>query len=159
MKDGLHQYRNLCQSQAPNSLEKVLFHLLDKTSELSCKDESEDEEGKCDDLNDPTAPLKQTLKPPVASFNVNIKFVMEAHRAIMDILRSHSKLSHVYHKTAVTGLTFLADLNRKSEFKRLCEYVRSHINNLQKYGKSDSKVRIINLHYLFACLRWSGVAF
>mmetsp|Transcript_22119 Transcript_22119/g.33189 ORF Transcript_22119/g.33189 Transcript_22119/m.33189 type:complete len:848 (-) Transcript_22119:241-2784(-) len=141
MKDGLHQYRNLCQSQAPNSLEKVLLHLLEKTENLPCKDEGGSGEGKYDDLDDPTAPLKQTLKPPVASYTVNIKFVMEVHRAIMDILRSHSKLAHVYHKAAITGLTFLADLNRKSDFKRLCEYVRSHVNNLQRYGKSDSKMR------------------
>ena len=29
VKDGLHQYRNMSQSQAPNSLEKVIFHLVE----------------------------------------------------------------------------------------------------------------------------------
>ena len=32
-KDGLHQYRNLSQSQAPGSLEVVIRYLLDKAEE------------------------------------------------------------------------------------------------------------------------------
>jgi len=32
-KDGLHQYRNLSQSQAPGSLEVVIRSLLDKAEE------------------------------------------------------------------------------------------------------------------------------
>ena len=36
-KDGLHQYRNLAQSQAPGSLEKVIRYLLDKAEEQCSK--------------------------------------------------------------------------------------------------------------------------
>ena len=32
-KDGLHQYRNLAQSQAPGSLEKVIRYLLEKAED------------------------------------------------------------------------------------------------------------------------------
>ena len=36
-KDGLHQYRNLSQSQAPGSLEGVIRHLVEK-AERKCRD-------------------------------------------------------------------------------------------------------------------------
>lgn len=35
-KDGLHQYRNLSQSQAPGSLEAVIRHLIE-ASEKKCR--------------------------------------------------------------------------------------------------------------------------
>ena len=39
-KDGLHQYRNLSQAQAPGSLEGVIRHLVEK-SEKKCRDAKE----------------------------------------------------------------------------------------------------------------------
>ena len=39
-KDGLHQYRNLSQAQAPGSLEGVIRHLIDK-AEKKCRDAKE----------------------------------------------------------------------------------------------------------------------
>lgn len=39
-KDGLHQYRNLSQSQAPGSLEKVVKYLIEQ-SELKCMEAKE----------------------------------------------------------------------------------------------------------------------
>ena len=39
-KDGLHQYRNLSQSQAPGSLEGVIKHLV-SSAEKKCRDARE----------------------------------------------------------------------------------------------------------------------
>src|SRR6056300_1858061 len=39
-KDGLHQYRNLSQSQAPGSLEAVIRHLIE-ASEKKCREAKE----------------------------------------------------------------------------------------------------------------------
>lgn len=51
-KDGLHQYRNLSQSQAPGSLENVIRYLIDK-SEKRCKEAKEmiDSEKEGDEKN------------------------------------------------------------------------------------------------------------
>jgi len=145
LKDGLHQYRNLCQQQAPNSLEAVIMHLLDLVEKLPC-DASTDPNAytKSDSYDHPALRLTQTLVPPTDELAKNIRFVSEAHRSILDILKSHSKLSHVYHNTADLALSFLAENGRHSDVKRLCEYLRSHLINVQRYGakaagSNDSK--------------------
>ena len=145
LKDGLHQYRNLCQQQAPNSLEAVIMHLLDLVEKLPC-DASADPNAytKSDSYDHPALRLTQTLVPPTDELAKNIRFVSEAHRSILDILKSHSKLSHVYHNTADLALSFLAENGRHSDVKRLCEYLRSHLINVQRYGakaagSNDSK--------------------
>ena len=138
LKDGLHQYRNLCQVQAPNSLEVVILYLLELVGKMPTGEGSQEVV-----FEQPSALLKQTRAQTNAAMDSNIKFVSEAHRSILDILKTHSKLAHVYQATASTALDFLSDLGRKSDFKRLCEFLRSHLSNLQRYGSktgaSDSK--------------------
>ena len=143
VKDGLHQYRNLCQQQAPNSLSVIIQYLLDLVKELPTKDLEVDGVVEEKSLSNPSELLMKTLNPPTNEIYVNVKFVSEAHRSILDILKTHSKLSNVYQKTACLSLDFLADLGRKSDLKRMCEFLRAHITNLQRYGSkvnsSDSK--------------------
>lgn len=59
-------------------------------------------------------------------------FVWEAYRSVLDLLRTNSKLELVYHETATRAFAFCATYKRKSEFRRLCEMLRTHFSNLQK---------------------------
>jgi len=169
-KDGLHQYRNLSQSQAPGSLEGVIRHLIEK-SEKKCKDakeaadkgempkptleetptaiggEESNKESTADDDEDlvydgnPQSILLSTMStdPEKAQRETAIlfpalKFLWEVYRAVLDILKSNSKLERLYHGAAVSALRFCAEYKRRVEFRRLCDMMRMHLGNLTKYG-------------------------
>jgi translation initiation factor 3 subunit A len=163
-KDGLHQYRNLSQSQAPGSLEKVILYLMNK-AETACSnakafvdaeqlvvEESEDGFGAS-----PQAILLSTMSTDPAKSQRDslllmpaLKFLWETYRAVLDILRSNSKLEHVYHMAAQNALRFCRVYHRRVEFRHLCDMLRMHLGNLRQFGgvsdmegvKSSSKVRI-----------------
>jgi translation initiation factor 3 subunit A len=173
-KDGLHQYRNLAQAQAPGSLEKVIRYLLEKAEDqcskakaaadaaaaaasetsapLSVLDDADDD-GEGDGGIGPQAILLSSMSTDPAKSQrdslmllPSLRFLWEIYRAILDILRSNSKLEHVYHATAQSAFQFCREYTRRTEFRRLCELLRMHLGNLQKYGddasgKPNSKVK------------------
>ena len=195
-KDGLHQYRNLSQSQAPGSLEKVIRYLMEQ-AEAKCTaakafvdaeatlasttqqegvvgsgggagvDEDDDEEGAGDGDGgegfgvSPQAILLSTMSTDPAKSQRDsalllpaLKFLWETYRAVLDILRSNSKLEHVYHAAAQGALKFCRLYKRRMEFRHLCDMLRMHLGNLRQYGnmglsvaeggeegKTNSKVR------------------
>jgi translation initiation factor 3 subunit A len=174
-KDGLHQYRNLAQANAPGSLEKVIRYLLEKEDQcskakaaadaaaasetatpLSILDDA-DEDGEGDGGIGPQAILLSSMSTDPAKNQrdslmllPSLRFLWEIYRAVLDILRSNSKLEHVYHSTAQSAFEFCREYSRRTEFRRLCDLLRMHLGNLQKYGddvssKQNSKVRRIRV--------------
>jgi len=166
-KDGLHQYRNLAQSQAPGSLEKVIRYLLEKAEDqcnkakaaadaaaatasetptpLSVLDDADDVDGEGESGIGPQAILLSSMTTDPAKNQrdsllllPSLKFLWEIYRAILDILRSNSKLEHVYHATSVNAFQFCRTYQRRTEFRRLCDLLRMHLGNLQKYGDDSS---------------------
>lgn len=156
-KDGLHQYRNLSQAQAPGSLEIVIRHLLD-TADRNCREAKAkaDAGGSTADASAVSDAADLDAAGPTSGANVlllstmssdplqtqrdsalllpRLKFLWESYRAVLDILRSNSKLERLYHNTAVSALRFCGTYKRRTEFRRLCDMLRLHLGNLQKYG-------------------------
>lgn len=189
-KDGLHQYRNLSQSQAPGSLESVIRHLVEK-AESKCREARDAVESRggnpqgpppsssttssssavsaialaasggdvvkidgvevapIDDYDDvelyegmlPTSILLSTMSSDplraqreTAMLFPAIKFLWEIYRAVLDILKSNSKLERLYHACAVSALRFCGEYKRRVEFRRLCDMMRMHLGNLARYG-------------------------
>jgi len=162
-KDGLHQYRNLAQSQAPGSLEIVIKYIIDE-AEKKCREAKElvvdtqaatgaedlgdddDDEGGASGtpniiasssnillLSTMTTDPEQNQRDS-ALLLPRIKFLWEAYRAVLDILKSNSKLERLYHLTANGALQFCSTYKRRTEFKRLSDLLRNHLQTLQKYG-------------------------
>ncbi|KAL7498545.1 hypothetical protein ACHAWT_006443 [Skeletonema menzelii] len=158
-KDGLHQYRNLSQSQAPGSLEAVIRHLIE-ASEKKCREakeaadkgelpkpeekgEGEEATGDDDDADfyEGSHLLLSTMStdPEKAQRDTAVllpalKFLWEVYRAVLDILKSNSKLERLYHGAAVAALKFCGEYKRRVEFRRLCDMMRMHLGNLSKFG-------------------------
>jgi translation initiation factor 3 subunit A len=125
-KDGLHQYRNLSQSQAPGSLEKVIRYLMD-AAEKKCTDAKASADALADAVldedsaeasshillsnmsADPTKTQRDT-----ALLLPSLKFLWETYRAVLDILKSNSKLEHVYHAAAMGALKFCRTYKRRT---------------------------------------------
>ncbi|KAL3823877.1 hypothetical protein ACHAXA_005459 [Cyclostephanos tholiformis] len=178
-KDGLHQYRNLSQSQAPGSLEGVIRHLVEK-AERKCSDardavdgatsssvvnnaaaggggadvaiavvassdaiavDDDDDDVELYDGNLPQSILLSTMSSDpmraqreTAILFPAIKFLWEVYRAVLDILKSNSKLERLYHGCAISALRFCGEYRRRVEFRRLCDMMRMHLGNLARYG-------------------------
>mmetsp|Transcript_20202 Transcript_20202/g.43642 ORF Transcript_20202/g.43642 Transcript_20202/m.43642 type:complete len:1001 (+) Transcript_20202:70-3072(+) len=161
-KDGLHQYRNMSQSQAPGSLEKVIRYVVE-AAEKKCSEAKAlvdaDIDDKFDDDFDasPESILLSTMysdptksQRDSAMLLPSLKFLWETYRAVLDILRSNSKLEHVYHMAAQSALNFCKTYRRRMEFRHLCDMLRNHLSSLRQYGnlfettentKSSNKVR------------------
>ena len=173
-KDGLHQYRNLSQSQAPGSLEIVIRYLIDE-AEKKCREakekadmagdvaaavdlgddgDDEDEDGNGGgggsiSANTSNILLLSTMSSDPAQSQRDstlllprIKFLWESYRAVLDILKSNSKLEALYHVTAKGALKFCAVYKRRTEFRRCCDLLRMHLQNLQKYGGAVAMARL-----------------
>lgn len=155
VKDGIHQYRNMTQSQAPGSLEKVVKYLIEQ-SVSKCKEAKEATSGEVpvDDLDESTPDannmmLLSTMTADPAQVQrestvllPKIKFLWEVYRVVLDILKSNSKLERLYHTTAIAALEFCAEYKRRTEFRRLCDLMRTHLQNLQKYGGIAAMAKI-----------------
>ena len=155
-KDGLHQYRNMSQAQAPGSLEVVIKHYVDlaeSRAEAAATKAIAAEKAAAERVQDleaeatPESIMMSTMTEESEKERTDrellvpwLKFLWETYRSVLDILRSNSKLEIVYHKTAERAFTFCGKFKRKTEFRRLCEMLRTHLSNLQKAGAAPATV-------------------
>ena len=72
-----------------------------------------------------------------------LKFLWEAYRTVLDILRNNARLEVLYQGTAMQAFDFCQKYTRKTEFRRLCELLRNHVQTAAKYS---SQMHAINLN-------------
>lgn len=72
-----------------------------------------------------------------------LKFLWEAYRTVLDILRNNARLELLYQSTAMQAFDFCLKYTRKTEFRRLCELLRNHVQTAAKYS---SQMHAINLN-------------
>jgi len=152
-KEGLHQYRNLSLQQAPNSLENVIEFMLSSATKRTKKAAAEcnvkNLASEIDDLENDKTPESVLLEAVTADRSKErterevlvpwLKFLWESFRTVLEILRHNSKLEHVYHQTAFRAFSFCKEYKRMTEFRRLCEILRNHMNP-NKYKQQDKEL-------------------
>ncbi|GJY33021.1 hypothetical protein Tco_0417490 [Tanacetum coccineum] len=120
-KDGLIQYRIICQQVNVASLEEVIKYFIDlstKKAELARSQAQALEDAlDVDDLEADNRP-RELVTPW-------FKFLWQTYRTVLEILRNNSKLMALY------AVRYSA--SRTTEFRRLCEIIRNHLANLNKY--------------------------
>lgn len=71
-----------------------------------------------------------------------LKFLWETYRTVLDIFKNNARLEIMYQQTAHQAFQFCSKYARKTEFRRLCELLRNH---LQSAAKFSSQMHAINL--------------
>ena len=71
-----------------------------------------------------------------------LKFLWETYRTVLEILKNNARLETMYQSTALLAFSFCQKFTRKTEFRRLCELLRNHVQNAAKY---QSQMHAINL--------------
>ncbi|CAN7092103.1 unnamed protein product [Brassica rapa subsp. narinosa] len=146
-KDGLIQYRIVCQQVNVSSLEEVIKHFLhlstEKAEQARSQADALDEALDVDDLEADRKP--EDLQLSIVSGEKGkdrsdrelvtpwFKFLWETYRTVLEILRNNSKLEALYAMTAHKAFQFCKQYKRTTEFRRLCEIIRNHLANLNKY--------------------------
>jgi translation initiation factor 3 subunit A len=72
-----------------------------------------------------------------------LKFLWETYRTVLDIFKNNSRLEIMYQSTAHQAFLFCSKYQRKTEFRRLCELLRNHLQNVAKF---TSQLHAINLN-------------
>ena len=71
-----------------------------------------------------------------------LKYLWETYRTVLEILKNNARLEIMYQSTALLAFSFCQKFARKTEFRRLCELLRNHVQNAAKY---QSQMHAINL--------------
>ena len=71
-----------------------------------------------------------------------LKFLWETYRTVLDIFKNNARLEIMYQTTAHQAFQFCSKYARKTEFRRLCELLRNHLQNAAKFS---SQMHAINL--------------
>ncbi|CAA2984865.1 eukaryotic translation initiation factor 3 subunit A isoform X2 [Olea europaea var. sylvestris] len=146
-KDGLIQYRSICQQVNINSLEEVIKHFMQLATERAELARSQaqalEEALDVDDLEADKRPEDLMLSYVSGEKGKDrsdrelvtpwFKFLWETYRSVLEILRNNSRLEALYAMTAHRAFQFCKQYKRTTEFRRLCEIIRNHLANLNKY--------------------------
>ncbi|KAJ6144209.1 hypothetical protein N7470_008104 [Penicillium chermesinum] len=144
-KDGLYQYKNIAQNTNVGTIEVVLKKFI----ELA-EDKVTEAQAKADEIQ---STLELILLATVSGEQSRdrtdravvtpwLKFLWETYRTVLEILKNNARLEVMYQSTALQAFQFCLKYTRKTEFRRLCELLRNHVQNAAKYS---TQMHAINL--------------
>ncbi|GAA5943920.1 translation initiation factor eIF3 core subunit a [Sporobolomyces koalae] len=163
-KDGLIQYKNVAQNTSVQSVEVVLQKFLEHsraklTDAIAKVDELEGTIEKKDGADADVEDLEATETPESILLSAVseeksrdrtyrtlvtpwLRFLWEAYRTALDILRNNARLEVLYQTVSQDAFQFCLRYQRKTEFRRLCETLRSHLTSSQKYTHQTHSINL-----------------
>ncbi|KAK3302011.1 eukaryotic translation initiation factor 3 subunit A [Chaetomium strumarium] len=163
-KDALYQYKNIAQNTNVGTIELVLKKFIElaaekvtaaqqKAEEVQSSIEASATTSNVEDLEASETPesiLLATVSGEQSKDRTDraivtpwLKFLWEAYRTVLDILRNNARLELLYQSTAMQAFDFCLKYTRKTEFRRLCELLRNHVQTAAKYS---AQMHAINLN-------------
>lgn len=166
-KDGLYNYKNTSQNTNVATIELVFRKFIElaelkvqeaqaKADEITAQGQTtESTEASLANVGDleatetPESILLATVSGEQTKDRTDraivtpwLKFLWETYRTVLDIFKNNARLEVMYQTTAHQAFQFCLKYTRKTEFRRLCELLRNHLQNAAKY---QQQVHAINL--------------
>merc|ERR1719278_1799909 len=154
-REGLFQYRNMCQTTNVASLASVVqgyLTMAEKRTE-SARQESADSV-EVDDLENIATP-EMIMLSAVSGEGAQdrsdrtilmpwVKFLWESYCQCLELLRTNSRVERLYHNIAQQAFKFCLKYQRKTEFRKLCDKLRNHLDLIIK--QQNPTANTINLN-------------
>merc|ERR1712226_9917 len=155
-KEGLFQYRNMCQSTNVASLAAVVQGYLSMAEKRTdaAKQESVDSVEGIDDLDNLATP-EMILLSAVSGEDAQdrsdrkilmpwVKFLWESYCQCLELLRTNVRVERLYHDIAQQAFRFCLKYQRKTEFRKLCDKLRNHLDLVLKQSPSPLTINLNN---------------
>ncbi|ORY69340.1 hypothetical protein LY90DRAFT_667452 [Neocallimastix californiae] len=160
-KEALHQFKNICLIQGNDINIKRCVDSIKKNIDSFIKlseEELEKAQAKADKINlnsiedleaseTPESILLSSVSSEVSKDRTNrevvtpwLKFLWEAYRTALDILRNNSRLEDLYQEVVKQAFDFCLKYQRKNEFHRLCDSLRLHLQTTLKYSNQPNSI-------------------
>ena len=68
----------------------------------------------------------------------------EAYRNSLDLLRNNKLVERLYQETAKMAMNFCVRHDRKNEFRRLSDQLRTHLNQINRNTKGQNAISLQN---------------
>ncbi|XP_055298144.1 eukaryotic translation initiation factor 3 subunit A isoform X2 [Sitodiplosis mosellana] len=153
-KEGLFQYRNMFQLVNVGSLENVIRGYLKMAEERTeaAQQQSSQAVIDIDDLDNLATP-ESILMSAVCGEDAQdrsdrtillpwVKFLWESYCQCLELLRVNAHCEALYHDIARMAFGFCLKYNRKMEFRKLCEKLRKHLEDICKSTNQATGVSI-----------------
>ncbi|KAK6031362.1 hypothetical protein OSTOST_02485 [Ostertagia ostertagi] len=62
-----------------------------------------------------------------------LRFLWDSYRNCLELLRNNAQVEHLYHRITRKSFQFCSKYQRRTEFRKLCELLRLHLNQIQKH--------------------------
>ncbi|XP_063232986.1 eukaryotic translation initiation factor 3 subunit A [Bacillus rossius redtenbacheri] len=154
-KEGLFQYRNMFQSVNVSSLENVIRGYLRTAEERTeaAREQSQQAVVDIDDL-DMLATPESLLLSAVSGEDAQdrsdrtiltpwVKFLWESYCQCLELLRTNAHVENLYHDIARMAFSFCLKYARKTEFRKLCDKLRKHLEDI---GKLPAQAANVSIH-------------
>ena len=140
MTTVVRHYLKLCTDKVENAEGKV-NDTLKAIADVDDFDEYGDQEGALLAMvteDDNEVRTKKAMLMPW------VKFLWEAHRTCLEVLRNNAKLEHLYQEVAQRAFKFCLKFKRRNEFGRLCDQLRRHFGHILKYQNQQNAINLSN---------------
>ncbi|KAI8822422.1 uncharacterized protein EV422DRAFT_577515 [Fimicolochytrium jonesii] len=154
-KEGLHQYKNISQNTTVSSIESVIKKFIELSEAKVAEAQAKAEKLTVDNVEDleasetPESIILSTVSADVDKDRTDrevvtpwLKFLWEAYRTALDILRNNARLELPYQSVASQAFQFCLKYTRKTEFRRLCELLRLHLSTAAKYSHQAHSINL-----------------
>uniref|UniRef100_A0A182VQ83 Eukaryotic translation initiation factor 3 subunit A n=1 Tax=Anopheles minimus TaxID=112268 RepID=A0A182VQ83_9DIPT len=153
-KEGLFQYRNMFQLVNVGSLENVIRGYLKMAEDRTEQAQQQSSQAilDIDDLDNLATP-ESILMSAVCGEDAQdrsdrtillpwVKFLWESYCQCLELLKVNSHCETLYHDIARMAFQFCLKYNRKMEFRKLCEKLRKHLEDISKVSSQTANVSI-----------------
>ncbi|RUS28724.1 hypothetical protein BC938DRAFT_481529 [Jimgerdemannia flammicorona] len=154
-KEGLHQYKNIAQNTSVGTIELVIRKFIELAEEKVTEAQAKADKITLDAIDDleasetPESIMLSTVSGEQSKDRTDravvtpwLKFLWESYRTVLDILRNNARLEILYQAIANQAFHFCFQYARKTEFRRLCDLLRNHLQNIAKYAHQPHSINL-----------------